>query len=80
MHRSARRERFPDRGFVRRHRLCVGEVVNQITNYKRLALCVIERRVREGGAREVAKVRNKVSGRKEDDGEKKANMVWISSS
>ena len=54
---------------MRRHRLCVGKVVNQVTDYERLAFCVVKCCVREGIAGEVARVANTVSRRKESDRE-----------
>ena len=45
--------------------LRIGEIVDQITDYEGLALCMVERCVREGGTREVARVANRVSRREE---------------
>ena len=51
---------------MRRH------LVNQVTDYERLALCMIKFHVREGIDGEVAGVANTVSGRKESDREKES--------
>ena len=72
IHRSSGRDQFPESESVRRHRLCVGKVVNQVTDYERLALFVIKCCVREAIAGEVARVVNRVSGRKDSDGEKES--------